>query len=384
MKREMVVIFNAQVDEKSMGGGDKIVLNITRVLRDREVGITYVGCPEGKGMLNGYLLGVPFISLNKFKVAKFGLVFSYILRILFSYRVLLISISKDKPVLWSASDFLPDTLPGFLYKIFHPSTRWFVNVFLKARNPFRNEVHLSSDTILYFLSQQITIFLFKLAGDYVYVLSESDASYLISKGIPEYKVFKVTGGVDLEEIDAVEEQMKQYDACFIGRFHYQKGLPDLISTWTAVVDEMPKAKLAIVGWGSEKEVSSLKTTIVDGGLKDNVALLGFLDGKEKFKVMKSSRILLFPSKYESWGVVVAEAIAVGIPVIAYELPQIKDNFPDGVVWVKDFNLEEYKEAVIRILGSKDEIAKLSSGGKLIRDTLTWEYSAEVVYNKLTL
>ncbi|MFZ2664317.1 MAG: glycosyltransferase [Patescibacteria group bacterium] len=388
--KSLYIIFNAQVDKNSMGGGDKIVMNVSRVLRDKKLcNLKYLGCPEGIEMVKKNIENIDSSYLNSFEVKTLSLVGAYFLRILFSFNIFFSNIKKQgvneeindrDTVLWSASDFLPDTFPCFLYKLFNPNIKWIGSIFLRSRNPFKKEVEFTYRTFLSFVSQQISVFLFKLCCDYVCVLCKDDIDYLVSKGLSKDKIFITSGGVDTKEFDKVSVNEKKYDACFVGRFHAQKGLNDLIYVWKKIVEgrkanigsESYNGKLAIVGWGDEKQIGDLKKLIRENGIEKNVDLKGFLDGEEKIEVIKSSKILLFPSSFESWGVVIAEGIASGVPVVSYKLPTIYEDFKFGVVWVEPFDKDLYFSEVKKLLEDESYRDNIVNKARSFVKELDWE------------
>jgi glycosyltransferase involved in cell wall biosynthesis len=299
------------------------------------------------------------------------------LRILVTPFILLKGISKTE-ILWSSSDFLPDTLPAFVFKLFHPKSTWFSSFFLSARNPFTHEVAFNFKTLFYFLSQRIAIGMFRMRCDVIFVLSELDRTFLVGLGIDTKKIYLLAGGVDLTMFDSVRSDTKIYDACFIGRFHYQKGLPDLFYSWSKVKEQKSNAVFAVVGWGDDSQVAEVNSLIHKYSLEDNVKLLGFLDGLEKIKVLKSSKVLCFPSTFESWGVVVAEGIAAGIPVVAYDLPVLRDKFKSGVSFVPTSNMNEYADEVIKLLFDGNYGKSLVDQASAFRNTLGWDVSVKVL------
>jgi len=252
-------------------------------------------------------------------------------------------------------------------------------MFLRARNPFKKEIEFTYRTFLYFASQQITIFLFKLCCDHVCVLCKDDVDYLVSKGISKDKIFITSGGVNVKEFNDVVVNEKKYDACFVGRFHPQKGLDDLIYVWKKTVDESKgkveknkEKKLAIIGWGDEKNTTDLKNLIKESEITNNVDLKGFMDGKEKIAAIKSSKILLFSSNFESWGVVIAEGIASGVPVVSYKLPSIFENFKHGVVWIEPFDKDSYFNEVKNLLDDECYRNVVIESAKSFIKELDWE------------
>lgn len=67
------------------------------------------------------------------------------------------------------------------------------------------------------------------------------------------------------------------------------------------------------------------------------------------EVYSATRVLLIPSKYESWGMVAAEAMACGIPVICTETPGLKENCQDAAIYIKDReDIDEWVAAIKKL------------------------------------
>jgi glycosyltransferase involved in cell wall biosynthesis len=66
-------------------------------------------------------------------------------------------------------------------------------------------------------------------------------------------------------------------------------------------------------------------------------------------VYDKTRILLMPSKYESWGMTASEAMCSGIPIICTETPGLKENCEKAAIYVKDRdNIKEWVTAIIKL------------------------------------
>jgi glycosyltransferase involved in cell wall biosynthesis len=114
-------------------------------------------------------------------------------------------------------------------------------------------------------------------------------------------------------------------------------------------------------------------------------VLGFLDGIAKFEVMKSSKLLLFPSHRESWGLVVCEAMACGTPVVAYDLAVYREPFAGAIRTVAHGDVESFSKAVVELLRKDDdEYQRLREKGLAIASNFDWHVVSGRVLRRLKL
>jgi glycosyltransferase involved in cell wall biosynthesis len=176
---------------------------------------------------------------------------------------------------------------------------------------------------------------------------------LVRMGYREQDLVFVSNGVDLKQPGAVPDQEKVYDAAWVGRVHKQKGIEDLIATLAFLARAIKNFRAIMVG--DLKKM--LAPQIAAAGLEANVEFSGYVSETEKFRLLKSSRLFLMPSRYESWGIVIGEALATGLPVVAYELDAYRPVFGDLLRYVPAFDLDAFKRA------AADEIGKARAGEK---------------------
>jgi glycosyltransferase involved in cell wall biosynthesis len=102
---------------------------------------------------------------------------------------------------------------------------------------------------------------------------------------------------------------------FLGRLDSNKGLPFLIDSITRLIHEGLSFKVVIAGedFGMKEQVERL---VERSGIKQTVLLTGRLGDSEKIDALKACDILVLPSSYEGFGLVLLEAQAAGKPVIA--------------------------------------------------------------------
>ena len=104
---------------------------------------------------------------------------------------------------------------------------------------------------------------------------------------------------------------------FLGRLHPIKGIECLLracGNLAASVD--PRWRLSIAGGGDPAYVAQIRQQISSLGLQERVSMIGPVTGEGKQKLFEDSDLVIVPSHSESFGLVVAEALAHGVPVIA--------------------------------------------------------------------
>ncbi|MGJ3189829.1 glycosyltransferase family 4 protein [Paenarthrobacter sp. FR1] len=117
----------------------------------------------------------------------------------------------------------------------------------------------------------------------------------------------------------------------LGRLEFTgKGLDLLLAAW-AECHHRIDGKLLIAGIGPDE--ARLRSAIEAAGLSDSVSLLGWLSGEAKFQALSEARLAVVPSRQETFGLVAIEALAVGTPVIAFDIPCLREIVPPGAGWL---------------------------------------------------
>ncbi len=257
---------------------------------------------------------------------------------------------KGPLLIYSSSDLIPDSLPAFFLKYRNRKNsraRLVMGCHLIAPPPFfgyKSKRSGGIQSLYYFLTQKIVLGLARKFADMVLVSNKIDKQKLIDSGFSSDKVLVSYGGVNNSEIEEAPEQEKTYDFIFIGRDHPQKGIDDLVLSWKEICAKKPNSKLAVVG-GIEN-FAELKKKLFQRSLMGNVEFTGYLSGSSKYVLLKSSKILLFPSHYESFGMVALEALACGVPVVAYDLEVYREAFEDKLITVPRGNTTALAQAAL--------------------------------------
>jgi glycosyltransferase involved in cell wall biosynthesis len=201
----------------------------------------------------------------------------------------------------------------------------------------------------YCLSQQFSLRLFRFCRHkrLLYVHPNMRAR-LRRLGYREEELVFVSNGVEVEKADETPPQEKQFDIMWIGRAHVQKGLEDLLATLQHLAGRFDGFRAVLVGQLQQ----ALGPRVAEMGLTACVHFAGFVSEEEKYRYYKASRVFLMPSRYESWGIVIGEALACNLPVVAYDLEAYRPVFGDLLRYVRPFDAQAFTaeaEAQVRAM-----------------------------------
>ncbi|MBU1671101.1 MAG: glycosyltransferase family 4 protein [Actinobacteria bacterium] len=176
---------------------------------------------------------------------------------------------------------------------------------------------------------------------------------------------------------------KRYDAVFVGRHDRTKGVFELLDIWGSVVSEREGATLLMIGACAPAVRARLESAILRLGIGGNVVLAGTVPDQEKFEMMSASRVCLFPSRVEEWGIVPQEALACGLPVVAFDLPAYRENISGcpGVFTLPVGDLEGMTRKMVELLGEED-LERFSQTGPEFVSRFGWDGVAEVEFEIL--
>lgn len=199
---------------------------------------------------------------------------------------------------------------------------------------------------------------------------------LLMLGMPPTRIRRMKNGINIQDINNTPEPTEKLtDAVMIGA-RPNKGLFDIIPIWKRVCELRPNTKLIVMGgMGGETEVikESKKLNLPITFFKPNN---GFLSAKDYYSKIKESYILFAPSHEEGWGIAVGEAMAAGLPVVAYDLSAYQKIYTDSYKAVECFNHDMFATAIIETLDNSDAFTDLKSKGLLTASKYDWDTIAE--------
>lgn len=156
----------------------------------------------------------------------------------------------------------------------------------------------------------------------------------------------------IESISEEHSKLKGKQLIAVGRFEPEKGFLDLIDVMKIIVKTDKDIKLTLIGDGSEKK--QILEKINENNLRDNIKLTGYLNSREIEYYMLNSTLYVMTSITESFGLVLLEAMNMGLPIISFDSAsgpkELLKN--DNGILIKNRNNKEMAKEIIKLLNSK--------------------------------
>lgn len=366
----------------AISGGDKIFIECARFWARAEHKINIFTWEEGLEMCRKQKLsGVNFILSKALFFKNFYFPILYLARTIIGViKILKFHFSKEPQIIYSASDFWPDSIPAFFAKLKNKNLRWIAGFYLFSPNPI-NFPRLKN--FFYYFSQKPILWLILKFANLIFVTGPEDKEKFKKLGRKEEEIIIVYGGVETKAAQSYKgrPEPKIYDACFVGRFHPQKGVLELIEIWEKVCQIKPAVRLAMIGVGELE--GELREKIKEKRLERNIVLLGYLDGDKKYKVFRQSRMILHPVIYDSGGMAPAEGMAWGLPAVGFNLPSLEKYYPSGMLKAPAQNIEKFTQLVLELLENRELYQKTSREARaLVLNYWGWERRTDFLLEKI--
>ncbi len=187
----------------------------------------------------------------------------------------------------------------------------------------------------------------------------------------------VTPGIALELIAAPLPQHARstpFRLIYVGRLYgQQKRVAFLLPILQALAPEFPGLTLRLVGDGPSRP--ALEREVRARGLEGQVIFCGALPHAQVVAELRRADVFLFPSAYESFGVAPLEAMAVGVPVIASDLPALREATGAFATLLPGDDLVLWVKATRQLLSNASLRLARARACRAWAAQFTWEHSA---------
>ena len=161
---------------------------------------------------------------------------------------------------------------------------------------------------------------------------------------------------------------------YIGTLQPRKNIPVLIEAYAKIKHKIG-AKLIIAGGRGHNFDRRIDTAVSKLDLKNDVFFPGFIDEEDKAAIMKGARVFCFPSLYEGFGIPILEAMAVGTPVIASDIPPHREIAGESALFFEPKSPEDLAGKIQKIFDNPDLGGILAKKGKSQAQKFSWGKTA---------
>lgn len=213
-------------------------------------------------------------------------------------------------------------------------------------------------------------------ADCIHATAESEKEHLLQLGWNN-KITVVPNGVDVEFISMKSSWKRTNNILFLSRVHPKKGLNFLIEALAQLKGDY---QCTIAGEGEFSYINELKALATKLRIADRVTFVGGVYGNTKWKLFQESDVFVLPTHSENFGIVVAEALASGTPVITTQgTPwQELDRFHCG--WWTEIGTQPLLDALRSFANCTEEKLKVmgQNGRKLVELKYSTKAEAEAM------
>jgi glycosyltransferase involved in cell wall biosynthesis len=213
-----------------------------------------------------------------------------------------------------------------------------------ARNPLKKKMAL-------FLYQYKAVAI----ANYLHATAKMEQDNIQALGFKN-PISIIPNGVDLSEVKKVKTNYGSKKIVFLSRIHPKKGIELLLQAWRDM--DTADWTLEIAGNGEAAYIETLTKSAQD--LK-NVQFVGPQFGEAKWDFLRSADVMVLPTYSENFGIVVAEALAVGVPVITTEGAPWEDLNTENCGWWIEIGVEPLKNTLAKALKMESSELQIMGG-----------------------
>ncbi len=331
-------------DHKEIGGGQMNLLALLKAL-PRDICQPVLLCPEGRLQREAEALGLPVRTLVMPVLKNLNLLAYWR-----SVKVIRDIILREQADIVHTNSLKSNLIGGVAAKLEHKPLLWHVRVIFR---------HPLLDTISFLMANRVILVSEAVRRRFLWFLRKNRKIKVVYNGID------IAAYASIPLVDIKKEFSLDQGTLLIGmvaRLNKGKGFEYFVQAAELVLKDQPQARFLIIGgdFGSAGSYRrKIEKLVAEKGLKDKVIFTGFR--KDVIGIMKSLDILVLSSESESFGRVLVEAMACGVPVVASRVGGIPEVVgEDSGILVQKGDMSGFSQAVNMLLKDKDKAAGLSA------------------------
>ena len=257
--------------------------------------------------------------------------------------------------------------------------------FISANVPFFDYLRYLMRRPIYFHEQMEKITCEK--ADKIIAISKYTSRSIIKEySISACKIEIIPNAVDVNKFNPkiagyeIRERLNIQAApivLFVGRLDVNKGISYLLKAFSKIIEDLPDAKLVVVGEGPLK--NNALSLLNKYNIKKSVMLIGRVSEEDLPEFYAASDLVVLPSLMEGFGITLLEAMASGKPCVATRAGGVEDAVINGETGLLVPPADSYSlyHAILRLL-TDDKLSREfgTAGRKRVENYFTWDKVAK--------
>jgi glycosyltransferase involved in cell wall biosynthesis len=222
-----------------------------------------------------------------------------------------------------------------------------------------------------------------LQADRVIALSDHEVGLLAEMGVAPARIRRIPLWVDAEYIRSIPDAPGPDEppdpalpvppdaplVLFIGQLKIRKGYDLLAEAMPRVLAVCPQVRFIFAGQ-NPKQAQELAAICAANGSRDALVLLGPISEGAKVRLLRRAACLVYPTRYESFGLPPLEAMVAGCPVVSTDIPVVREMIRSGEngLLAPPEDPPGLAAAILALLQQPDLRARLIAGGREVAAT----------------
>ena len=204
---------------------------------------------------------------------------------------------------------------------------------------------------------------------HIVALTQTQAA-VIERLAPDADIRVVANGADDEAFRHPWTGAGGYVA-YLGRLDAtQKGIDLLVEVLRRLPESM---RVKIAGDGPARDWLASQVAGHDMGAR--VELVGRLEGAARHDFVARAAALAFPSRYENQSLVLLDALAIGVPIVAFASDGVRETLEQSAIVVAPFDVDAFAGALQRVVTQREEATRLSDTARERGASFRWDLAA---------
>jgi glycosyltransferase involved in cell wall biosynthesis len=356
------------ITERLSSGGDVVFANLARSIGEDPEWATAVIAPSfAAEHLSEYSTVIPVTASRdepaKLAAAPAKIPFAWYRRVASGLRA---AQAYNPTVVYATGDFFPNILVGS--RLRQSLNRPFAGVVHHVNeHPLVRRNNFARSVISYEL-QRFSLRRLRGSADALFVDNSAVRKFLIDFGFKPERVHAVGNAIDTSTFPLIDCPSGTKNVLWLHRLEPTKGVMDI----GPILERLPSGvTIDIAGSGPTEWQERLRTDLSRRSLLGRARIHGYVDDEKLKSLLESAAAFISCSYEEGWGISISEALASGIPCVAYDLPSTTEVFQGFVKTVPKGDTAAFAQAITATLAAGD-----SYDERLARRAFIERYSYE--------